>query len=211
MLRGRLCFIMEMIKEVLKNIKEYLVPLIAGVLLFPLKSIFEFKGIIYNEPAIVKNSILEIEFVYNNSEVTDSLVVKLMLLDTSAYSQDFKRAAVVDRIPSDVNFEESSEQYFIDDRRARAVFIPRLDQGEYRFIIPVIERGGEPAPNLVSYKNISLRFVKQSGNNIEFEEIVTRPYRFYYFLFFHPWVSFVILVALGVGFQFIIKKKKVVK
>lgn len=192
------------IKPVVGRVKAYLLPILAGLAIFPLKYIFEFKGIIYKTPKIVNNSWLQVDFLNTSPDTLKNLDVGLLIHDTTNYSYNFILPIQFDKIPSDQSSLASCFEV-IKDKKIRIARQEILFEDEYRVRYPVViknaQYGNVPGNTLVSFECVS-----DSGTAAQ--AIKTRQYRFYYFIFFHPWISSMGVILGGILIQFLLAKIK---
>jgi hypothetical protein len=196
------------IKPIIDNLKDFIIPLIAGLIIFPVKAIFEFKGIIYQKPSYNSNGNIRVKFSYRSSDNLNNVVIGLNLSDTTIISHDLRSGVYVDRIPSDQSFRNSTQPYITtaSNSTMRRVFVPELDQGEYLVLIPVTHKERGKNENLK--KSAIVEFRQEIEKKDDLSPLRTRSYRLYYFTFFHPWLTSISLFAIALIVQLIIKKRK---
>jgi hypothetical protein len=193
-------------KTILNNLKELIIPIIVGLIIFPVKAIFDFKGIIYRDAVFNKNGNIKIRFSNRSPDDLKNVVIEVTLIDTTLFKHDFRKPIFVDREPGDESFKAATGSYIIHpgESLSRSVLIQKMDQGEFCLYSSILHK---TIDKIKKGKIAFVVFRQEIENKHELVSINTRPYKFYHFIFFHPWLTSFALFGLTFLIQFIITKK----
>jgi hypothetical protein len=203
----------EVAKKMLGDFfQTIIVPLIASILIFPIKFfILDYKGIIIKNASLKKKtntgSLIDYDFYYLNDATTDNVIITFNLFNDTAFSQMYKVRMTISKF-GDKFFETSANVHAFgnNDPIARSIKISQLSKGEYKLKIPI-----QVKPN-------AHNFIGQSDGTIMFETFNEntytktpyqniRDFQLYDVIYFYPWLSFFIILIILVTIAFLIKNK----
>lgn len=191
---------------IVDKLKDYVIPILAGVILFPLKSVFEFKGIIVKDPNLNRSGVL----TYPLSITSDSLQNVVMIFSissTDTFSQDFIPRMTLSQLQNRAFQNNSQGDYSQTDPASRAIWIKAIPRANYLLVIPLkLKHKGTSGFKDVADGVLQVFIENKQGTLDPYPSI--KSYQYYDWIFFHPWFSAIALFAILVVSQVVYKKIK---
>jgi len=193
--------------EIFKQFKKLFIPIIIGIITAPLLSIFQYKGLIITEPKVISNKQLAYQITCTFDTTYKNIIFTFNVNDTTICTIDNYRMDL-SPIPFDRVWVNSSNTRFgYSDISTRSIKISQIKKGQYDLFIPIHFKISENKfVNGVTGGIVLQHYL--SGTAVEqFSDFTA--YQWYYWFFFHPWLSAIILTIVLVIISLVSPKKKI--
>ena len=192
-----------MANQILDGVKKALLPIVIGVITYPVLTIFQYKGLIVKAPTIKDNK----SIIYKITAAGDPTYKKLIITFNTPNSSiriDSSRIMYLSIDPFDRNWAASANSKFGDpDNESVSTFLHELKEGNYFLSVPVISSNGrlEISPAFKGSLVFSVGDINHPFTNF-------KAYQWYYWVFFNRWKAAILALTLTLLIQFIVTKFK---
>ncbi|TMI62701.1 MAG: toll/interleukin-1 receptor domain-containing protein [Bacteroidetes bacterium] len=193
-------------KKSFKKAKRFIISLILAFSIFPFKWLFEFKGIIYDNPKIIGDSSIQVNFINTVTHPYNNLGITIWLNDTGSMVHNFKKVLIFDKRPVESSFRRNAEECLIANSNARTVMQPIVEKGNYSVSIPFLKKN----KSLITDNSIEV-VIGRVNSNCQYDSnalVSSRRMTFLNYFFLNPWLLFFFVVVMGFTIQLFVSKRK---
>ncbi len=197
-----------MITEIFDAAKKILLPLIVGLITYPLIQVLQYKGIVIKESKLNSKGSLTYYLASTNDMPYEAVIITFSINDTLQCVNDNHRM-IFTTIPEDIGWTNSAtRKYGAYSNAYRSVYVDQIKRGEYVLKIPLLFKDLFNQ-SFINNKTGNIVFTqKRTGSNIATPFTDVKIYKWYFWIFFHPWWTSIILSCFFLFVQLIINYLK---
>lgn len=197
-----------MITEIFGAVKKLLLPLVVGLITYPLIQVLQYKGIVIKESVLNDKGSLFYYLASTNDTPYEAVIITFSINDTLHCVNDNHRM-IFTPVPEDIGWSNSAtRKYGVYSNAYRSVYVDKITRGEYVLKIPLVFKNSLNE-SFINNKTGNIVFTqKKTGSNKEMPFTDVKIYKWYFWIYFHPWWTSIILFSIFLALQFIINKFK---